>query len=135
MEDVCKRCFDTYHELLEMGVAKETARSVIPMATYTEFYFKMDLHNLLRFLRLRMDEHAQFEIQRYAKAIYELIEPIVPHTLKAFNTYQWNSLNLSEKDINAIREGKKEVTREDGFGLSERKEYKDKLGKLNLFNN
>jgi thymidylate synthase (FAD) len=69
------------------GVAREQARMVIPLNTYTEWYWKIDLHNLLHFLDLRCDAHAQQEIQVYADAILELISPIVPWTIEAWQDY------------------------------------------------
>jgi thymidylate synthase (FAD) len=57
---------------------------VLPLSTYTQFYWKQDLRNLLHFLKLRLDEHAQWEIREYAKAILRLIEPLVPVTVKAW---------------------------------------------------
>jgi thymidylate synthase (FAD) len=79
-----KSCFEAYEALLKDGVAKEQARFVLPQAVYTEFYAKTDLSNLLKFIKLRIDSHAQWEIQQYAKQLLELIEPIVPHTVELF---------------------------------------------------
>ncbi len=74
-----------YHELLEKdGVCREQARAVLPQAMYTTYYGTVDLHNLLHFIRLRIHEGAQYEIQLYARALLELIEPIVPVTVKFF---------------------------------------------------
>ena len=79
-----KACFEAYDSLLRDGVAKEQARFVLPQAVYTEFYAKTDLSNLLKFIRLRIDSHAQWEMQQYAKQLLELITPIVPHTVSLF---------------------------------------------------
>ena len=76
-----EHAYEFYEELLEMGVARELARIVLPFNIYTEWYFQMNLKNLLDFLRLRLDEHAQREIQAYAKAILVLIESVVPATV------------------------------------------------------
>lgn len=73
--------FDNYKNLLEHGCPRELARIVLPLGTYTEMYATVDLHNLLHFLKLRDDEHAQYEIQVYAQAIKDLIRPVVPVTL------------------------------------------------------
>ena len=73
-----------YRELLEGGVCREQARGVLPQALYTEFYATVDLHNLLHFIELRISPHAQWEIQQYARALLELIEPYVPVTVKWF---------------------------------------------------
>lgn len=82
IEDKNNRCLEAYEYLLEEGVTREQARMVLPHALYTEFFAKTDLHNLLHFLRLRCDEHAQWEIRQYANTIVELIKPIVPNVMK-----------------------------------------------------
>ena len=77
-----------YEELLESGVAREQARGVLPLATYTEFYWTVNARSLFNFLRLRMDTAAQYEIQVYAKAILDLVQPIAPWTFEGFiNTH------------------------------------------------
>jgi thymidylate synthase (FAD) len=76
--------YTTYVDLFNSGVAKELARIVLPVNIFTEWYWTMDLHNLMKFLVLRADSHAQYETQLYAKAIFTLIEQIVPLTMKAF---------------------------------------------------
>jgi len=76
------QAYQQYKLLLEMGVARELARMVLPLNIYTEWYWSVNLKNLLDFLRLRTDSHAQREIQAYANAIIKLIEPIVPVTME-----------------------------------------------------
>jgi len=73
-----------YEELLESGVAREQARGVLPLATYTEFYWTVNARSLFNFLRLRMDTAAQHEIQVYANAILDLVKPIAPWTFEGF---------------------------------------------------
>ena len=73
--------YDKYDELLHLGCPRELARTVLNFNQYTEMYATVDLHNLLHFLKLRDDEHAQYEIQVYAQAIKDLIRPVVPVTL------------------------------------------------------
>jgi len=95
--------FNAYRERIEAGVAKEQARKDLPLCTYTEAYWKMDLHNLLNFLRLRMDSHAQKEIREYATIIgEEIVSKWVPHTWEAFNDYSLNSMHLSRMDKEAL---------------------------------
>lgn len=77
--------FDTYERMLRMGCPRELARSVLPVATYSHMFATMNLHNLFRFLHERLHEHAQYEIRVYAKAMLDLIEPIVPVAVAAFN--------------------------------------------------
>jgi thymidylate synthase (FAD) len=98
--------YQKYLELTEKGVARELARAVLPVSVYTEWYWKCDLHNIFHFLSLRMDPHAQIEIQDYAKAMYELIKPIVPVACEAFEDYRLNAMHLTGLEIDAIRSGK-----------------------------
>jgi len=93
-----------YEQSIEDGVARELARIGLPASIYTELYWKLDLHNLLHFLRLRMDTHAQEEIRVYAGAILRLIEPIVPVLIKAFFDYRLNSISFSDPELAIIKE-------------------------------
>ena len=96
-------CRSVYNERIELGVSREQARKDLPLSTYTEAYWKIDLHNLLRFLRLRMDDHAQYEIRQYAKAIgYEIVSRWVPLTWAAFLDYQVNCMKLSDTEIKLL---------------------------------
>lgn len=97
--------FSMYEELLEKGVCREQARGNLPQSTYTEFYWKINLHNLLHYLHLRMDAHAQQEIQDYAKAIYKLVEPLAPIAMKAFIDFRVNAVTLTGPEIKYITEG------------------------------
>ena len=90
---------ELYHVLLSQGVCPEQARMVLPVAQYTEFVFEMDLHNLLHFLKLRLDPHAQKEIRDYAEAILTLIKPIVPLSVEAWEDYSLNSYTLSREEV------------------------------------
>jgi thymidylate synthase (FAD) len=81
---LCDHAFGVYRDLLSNGVPRELARSVLPVAAYSRMFATVDLHNLMGFLRLRLHNHAQWEIQQYAKAIMALVEPIVPVTMAAF---------------------------------------------------
>lgn len=76
--------FTLYRALMEQGVARELARTVLPLSTYSRMFATVDLHNLLHFLRLRLHEHAQMEIAVYAKAMLELVKPVVPVTVAAW---------------------------------------------------
>jgi thymidylate synthase (FAD) len=94
-----------YLELSEQGVARELARLGLPLSMYTEWYWKCDLHNVLHFLSLRIDEHAQREIRAYAEAMLRLIEPIVPQTIEAFRDYRLHAVSLTRLEVEAIRTG------------------------------
>lgn len=88
---------EIYQERLDSGVAREQARKDLPLSTYTEAYWKIDLHNAFNFLRLRMDSHAQEEIRKYAEVIgKEIIARWCPIAWQAFLDYEFNSLHLSQ---------------------------------------
>ncbi len=93
-----------YQERIERGVAREQARKDLPLSTYTEAYWKIDLHNLLHFLALRMDSHAQLEIRQYATTIGEqILKPLFPMVWEAFLDYRMQSDSLSRLEIEAIQ--------------------------------
>lgn len=81
-------CYTRYQDLLKEGVAKEQARFVLPVGIYTEIYVNCDLHNLMHFLRLRQDGHAQSEIQDVANAMAEIAKQLFPWTFEAFSRYK-----------------------------------------------
>ena len=132
-ENVLNKHFDTSYEiytyLLDDGVCREQARGVLTQSTYTEFYWKIDLHNLMHYLRLRLEPGAQKEIRDYASAIYELIQPLVPITMKAFVDFRMNAIQLSGPEIEAIANG----THIESLG--ERREFEEKLKLLGLDKN
>lgn len=93
-----------YEERLEAGIAREQARKDLPLSTYTEAYWKIDLHNLLHFLALRMDAHAQQEIRDYATTIGEqIVKPLFPIVWEAFEDYRLQSLFLTRLDLEVIQ--------------------------------
>ena len=79
-----------YHKLVALGVAKEQARMILPLSSFTEFYWKIDLHNLLNFIKLRLHHSAQREIQLYAGNILEILETLCPITVKSWKTHVYN---------------------------------------------
>lgn len=93
-----------YKFRLHKGVAREQARKDLPLSTYTEAYWKIDLHNLLHFLGLRMDSHAQYEIRQYATIIGEqIVKPLFPAVWEAFEDYRLNAMYLSGLDKEMIQ--------------------------------
>ena len=80
--------YKTYRSLLEQGVARELARNVLPVSIFTEVYVNCDLHNLLHFLQLREDPHAQWEIQEVARAMKSIAEKLFPWTFEAYNKFK-----------------------------------------------
>ena len=94
---------DTYEARLAAGVAREQARKDLPLSTYTEAYWKVDLHNLLHFLQLRMDDHAQEEIRAYASTIGDgIVAKWVPLVWEAFNDYRRQALRLSRIELEVV---------------------------------
>ena len=127
----------TYDARLAAGVAREQARKDLPLSTYTEAYWKVDLHNLLHFLRLRMDDHAQEEIRAYAAAIGEqIVAKWVPLVWEAFTDYRRESIYLSRLEIEivtAITSGATDRAKQIAESIGskrERHEIEDKLRKL-----
>lgn len=94
----------TYEERLEYGVAREQARKDLPLSNYTEAYWKIDLHNLFHFLRLRMDDHAQKEIREFATIVGdEIVSKLFPQAWEAFVDYRLEALVLSRLDIGVLQ--------------------------------
>ncbi len=99
-----ERAFSTYKELLDSDLAREVARINLPLSLYTEWYWQMDLHNLLHFLALRLDAHAQWEIRTYAETIYSIIREVVPIAAEAFENHKLHGVSLSGSEVDAIRQ-------------------------------
>lgn len=117
-----------YQERLEFGVAREQARKDLPLSTYTEAYWKIDLHNLFHFLKLRLAKDAQKEIRDYAEAIGNLVKPIVPVAWEAFEDYVLGSINFSRQEMIELRkmvEDKRYL--HSGEGSREQREFYEKL--------
>lgn len=101
--------FDSYDMLItddepeDYGVARELARIVTPVSTYTEWYWKVDLHNLLHFLSLRADPHAQKEIRVYAEIICEIVEAWLPNVWEAFEDYRLGAHTFSKQEMAILK--------------------------------
>lgn len=127
-----------YRRRLELGVAREQARKDLPLSTYTEAVWKIDLRNLLHFLELRLDESAQFEIREYAKALAAIARELFPKTYRAFVDYRLNATTLTRFEADALRDflAKKSVALErEEFdelfvGLKSESERTDALAKF-----
>ncbi len=98
-----KRAFDTYHELLDLGIARELARIDLPLSLYTQWYWQMDLHNLFHFLKLRLDSHAQYEIRAYAEVILSIIRTVCPMACEAFESLVLHGVRFSASEMDAIK--------------------------------
>ena len=119
-----KDSYHIYQSLIENGTSREQARMVLPVGTYTTFIYKMDLHNLLNFLRLRCDKTAQYETRQYANAMYHIVKRYVPITCEAFEDFRLNSMSLSAKEIDAIVNLDTELK---GVSKGENDRYKEKF--------
>lgn len=99
------QAYDTYSELLgeELGLARELARMNLPVNWYTQWYWKVDLHNLLHFLALRMDAHAQYEIRVFAEAIGDIVKDWVPHVWEAFQDYRMGGAFFARQELEIIQ--------------------------------
>jgi thymidylate synthase (FAD) len=86
------------------GIARESARGIMPLNAYSSMYWKCDLHNLFHFIKLRADSHAQYEIRVYADAILDLITPLFPHAVEAFHDYVKNAATMSRMDLQLIKD-------------------------------
>jgi thymidylate synthase (FAD) len=101
------RSYDHYEEMLsqegQQGLARELARMNLPANIYTQWYWKVDLHNLFHFLRLRADAHAQYEIRVYAEAIAKVVADWVPVAHGAFEDYRMGGVTLSAKAVAVLK--------------------------------
>jgi thymidylate synthase (FAD) len=101
------RAYDNYEQMIsdegQDGLARELARMNLPANIYTQWYWKVDLHNLFHFLRLRADSHAQYEIRVYADAICKVVADWVPAAYSAFEDYRMGGANLSGKGVECLK--------------------------------
>ena len=95
--------YASYQELLNDGIARELARVNLPLSMYTQWYWQMDLHNLLHFLELRMDSHAQWEIREYANAIAQITRAVAPMAYDAFERHRLYGHHFSSEELEVIR--------------------------------
>ena len=92
-----------YTELVDSGLARELARINLPLALYTEIYWQCDLHNLMHFLKLRLDSHAQKEIRDYAAVILELTRKVAPVAVASFENHIKSGISFSGEEMEALR--------------------------------
>jgi thymidylate synthase (FAD) len=130
LKDDAGRAYDHYEEMIsdegQQGLARELARMNLPANIYTQWYWKVDLHNLFHFLRLRADSHAQYEIRVYADAICEMVKDWVPAAYGAFEDYRMGGATLSGKALDCLRKmlAGEEVTQEtSGMSKGEWREF------------
>ncbi|WCR54304.1 MAG: Flavin-dependent thymidylate synthase [Wolbachia endosymbiont of Ctenocephalides orientis wCori] len=124
--------YSHYEKFIEQGLAREIARTNLTLNYYTQFYWKIDLHNLLHFLRLRADKHAQYEIRVYAEVMLYIIKKWVPLTYNAFVEYCLESACISKSGLKVIRKlikGEKVTREESGIGKREWNELMSTLSR------
>ncbi|MEJ6391423.1 FAD-dependent thymidylate synthase [Gymnodinialimonas ulvae] len=129
------RAYDHYEEMLsqegQKGLARELARMNLPANIYTQWYWKVDLHNLFHFLRLRADAHAQYEIRVYADAIAEMVKDWVPAAYGAFEDYRMGGVQLSGKGVEVVRRrlaGETVTQESSGMSAGEWREFEAVFG-------
>lgn len=128
--------YEEYNKFIDAGLARELARINLPLSMYTEWYWKIDLHNLLHFLRLRMDSHAQYEIRVYGEVIGEIVKAICPMSWEAFEDYRLNALGFSAVELKILSEvvsdfsPDKESLVKAGLSKFEAAEFLEKLTKI-----
>jgi thymidylate synthase (FAD) len=140
-----RQAFASYHSLLNadeegraidpdgVGIARELARIGLPLSTYTQMYWQTNLHNLMHFLRLRLDVHAQWEIRIFARKIFEIMVAWVPVTAEAFRDYQLEAQRFSRMETALLKDmlaGKAAIADAGRYGLSKReaREFAERLG-------
>ena len=128
------QCYDHYQEMIsddgKQGLARELARMNLPANIYTQWYWKVDLHNLFHFLRLRADAHAQYEIRVYADAIAKVVADWVPAAFGAFEDYRMGGVTLSAQAIDCVRrmlKGEKVTAETSGMSAREWREFEGVL--------
>jgi thymidylate synthase (FAD) len=120
------RAYDHYQDMIsqdngQQGLARELARMNLPANIYTQWYWKVDLHNLLHFLRLRADAHAQYEIRVYADAMCKIVADWVPFAYKAFEDYRLGAVTMSSQMMDCLRRMLAgEAVTEENCGMSKR---------------
>ena len=134
------RAYDHYEAMLsqdgpdgspQQGLARELARMNLPANIYTQWYWKVDLHNLFHFLRLRADAHAQYEIRVYAEALCEIVRDWVPAAYAAFEDYRLGSVQFSAKGMACLRRmlaGERVTQETSGMSKGEWREFEGALG-------
>ena len=103
LDRVAKDAYEAYGRALHAGVARETARLILPVAYYTQWYWKINLWNLLHFLSLRLDPHAQEEIRLYAAEVAKIARVVCPVAFEAFEEFELRGLSLGRREQVAVR--------------------------------
>lgn len=135
-----RRSYELYQRRIAAGMARELARNVLPLNLYTSWYWKCDMWNTMNFMRLRKDSHAQIEIQEMAIAMYDILKPIFPDCIEAFDDYvdMEKTCKLSRLEVQRIKERAlgvmwlNESGKDKGKPTREELEFQAKLENLGL---
>ena len=125
-----------YSDLVEAGLARELARIGLPLSLYTEWYWKIDLHNLFHFLALRMDPHAQKEIRDYAVVMGDMVKTVCPMAWEAFEDYRFHASSFSGPELKTLRNSltsfapSVEDLVKQGLSKREAREFLEKLARI-----
>jgi len=139
LQTVASETYGDYQEFLSQGVSRETARMFLPVAYYTEWYWKIDLHNLYHFIGLRYDPHAQYEIRVYAEAMYNICKELAPIATEAFEIHRMKSIHISHDEVDIYKSLMNVENLNDklnaafdakGWSPRRRKEFMDNLSKM-----
>jgi thymidylate synthase (FAD) len=136
LRDSQKDLYEHYSKFIDAGLARELARINLPLSLYTEWYWKIDLHNLLRFLRLRLAPDAQQEIRVYAQKMGEILKAVCPITWEAFEDYILNAQKYSVQELRVMQSSLADLSPtvdslvEQGLSKLEAEEFIEKLQKI-----
>jgi len=124
--------YKNYKEMIDDNIARELARINLPLSLYTQWYWQIDLHNLFHFLELRLDYHAQWEIQQYGKVIAKITKTVAPMAYNAFEKHVLDTVKFSGKELEALAsqlQGKEHSLK----GII-KTEYEEKIRKISTKN-
>lgn len=128
MEEDQRTLYAHYEGMLAQGLAREVARCNLPLSLYTEWYWQIDLHNLFHFLRLRLDEHAQYEIRCYAQRMAECARAVAPMSWEAFEEHHLMAVRFGRAELEAL--GRVMAGREPGLEGAALREFEAKLARI-----
>jgi len=122
--------YEEYERYLALDMRRELARVNLPVSLYTEWYWKIDLHNLFHFLQLRLDPHAQYEIRVFAEAMAQLVKERVPMAYKAFEDYSLSSVKFSRLELEVLQRALKGESIVLAETITNKRERNECFGKL-----
>lgn len=104
LKNAYETAYQGYGEMIEADIARELARVSLPLSLYTEMYWQIDLRNLLHFIKLRLDSHAQYEIRVYADKMAEAVKAVTPFTWESFQRHEVGAVKLNRDQVERIQE-------------------------------